>query len=109
MNERGDVRSCWHYPGWTQGATRNIHHRSLDDIVDSEEFEQEVRRAIGPDGCRGCSTMCYFWDEDFRTKTMHPKGMLRVQRTAQHAREYLRARRASLRELAGKLRAVWPR
>jgi len=92
IDEMGYVVPCWHYLSWRRTDQQNLNHRSLDDIVDAPERREEVLRVIGPHGCVGCSTTCYFWDEDFRLKTMEPKGMLRARRAAQHAKEYLRLR-----------------
>lgn len=92
IDETGWVLPCWHFLGWAKKDYRNINHRTLDEIVDSDEVRDEIRAAIGPKGCRGCSTMCYFWDNDFRQKTMHPKGKLRVRRAALHTKEYARLR-----------------
>lgn len=91
VGETGVVRPCWHY-GWETGRGRNINERPLRDIVDDPAYAEEVARAIGPGGCRGCSAMCYLWDEDFSSKMLHPNGGLRLRRAALHAKEYLRQR-----------------
>ena len=89
IDECGWVFPCWHYQGWKKDPSRNLNERSLDEIVDDPEVREEILRVVGPYGCGGCSTTCYFWDNDFRAKTMHPTGRLRVRRLAQHAKAYL--------------------
>lgn len=91
VGETGVVRPCWHF-GWHTGPERNINTRPLDAIVDEPGYAAEVHRGIGRGGCRGCSAMCYQWDEDFRTKLTRPTGVLRLRRAVLHAKEYLRLR-----------------
>ena len=104
INEYADVLSCWHFP-WNRGPHRDLNRRSLDEIVDDPMIRREVSNAIGPHGCVGCTTMCYFWDEDFRSKTMHPTGLLRARRVALHAKEHLRVNHPKVFEAARGLRA----
>jgi len=86
----GLVLPCPHYGGWRRDAGRNINTRTLDEMVDSPDYEEEIRRAIGPGGCPGCSSTCYFLDDDYRNTTLHPTGRLKAWRVALHGKEYLR-------------------
>ncbi len=92
VNHDGYVTPCWHY-GWeTSAIRRNLNQRPLDAIVDAPEVREEIRRAIGPRGCAGCSTMCYNWDEGFQNKVMRPTGRLKLRRAPFLAREHLKRR-----------------
>lgn len=106
IDETGWVLPCWHYPGWTLDETRNLNHRSLDDIVDDPAMRAEIRRAIGPEGCRGCNTVCYFWDDDFRRKVISPDLRLRTQRGIAHAKEHLRAHHPGVYQALIRLRRL---
>jgi len=94
----GAVAPCYHYPGWSSGESRNLYHHTLDEIVDSADFAAEIRRAVGPGGCPGCSTMCYFQDADFREKTLHPDLRQRIRRALVPTKEFMK------RECPGLLR-----
>ena len=106
INEKGDVRSCWHYTGWLE---RNLNETSLDDIVDDPAVRESIVTAIGPSGCRGCSTMCYFWDEDFRRKTMRPSAGIRARAAALHAKKSTALRFPRFAKAVGKLRRLLSR
>jgi MoaA/NifB/PqqE/SkfB family radical SAM enzyme len=90
VEHTGLVVPCFHYVDWNRGPERNINHHSLDEIVDSSGYREMVCRAIGINGCPGCSTLCYFLDDDYRQKTLHPRGRLRFQRAALLGKEYIR-------------------
>lgn len=90
VNHQGYVLPCWHYVWETERIQRRLDQRSIDEIVDSPEVRDEIRRVIGPSGCRGCSTMCYNWDEDFCRKVMRPTRLLRLRRASLCSKEYLR-------------------
>ena len=74
IDEEGWVVPCWHYPFWTKDNSRNINYRSLEEITEDPKIKGEIEKAIGKNGCNGCSTVCYFWNEKFRTKATHPSG-----------------------------------
>jgi radical SAM protein with 4Fe4S-binding SPASM domain len=106
IDEAGSVLPCWHYSGWTKDDSRNLNHRSLDDIVDDPVMHEEIRRAIGPEGCGGCNTLCYFWDNDFRNKVIAPDARLRMQRNIAHAKEYLRTHHPGLYQALIKIKSL---
>lgn len=74
IDEEGWVLPCWHYPLWKKDKSRNINNRLLEEIIEDEEIKAEIEKAIGKNGCRGCSTVCYFWNEKFREKATSPSG-----------------------------------
>ena len=86
----GYVVPCFHYKWERERIQRRLGQRPIDDIVDSPEVRDDISRVVGPNGCRGCSTMCYNWDEDFREKVMRPTGLLRVRRAYLCAKEHVR-------------------
>jgi len=86
----GYVVPCFHYRWERERIQRRLGQRPIDEIVDSPEVRDDISRVVGPNGCRGCSTMCYNWDEDFRNKVMSPHGMLRLRRTYLCGKEYVR-------------------
>jgi len=90
VTHEAHVIPCFHYAWDKDTIERRLDQRSIDEIVDSPEVREEVRRVIGPRGCRGCSTMCYNWDDDFRRKVMRPTGVLRLRRAYACAKEYIR-------------------
>jgi len=90
VSHEGRVIPCFHYKWDDNQIERRLDQRSIDEIVDSTDVRDEIRRAIGPEGCRGCSTMCYNWDEQFREKVMRPNGVLRVRRAYACTKEYIR-------------------
>lgn len=65
----GQFKPCWHYPWPFDPALWNIHTRTLDDMVDSPEYRQAVSEAVSGK-CKGCSTQCYLWDDEFKQKIM---------------------------------------
>ncbi len=68
----GNVVPCYQFP-WHRTATRrNIVQRPMAEIVFSQEYMDDVRRATGPGGCAGCSAQCYMFDPDFRRKMTEP-------------------------------------
>ena len=77
VNNDGYVLPCFHYP-WQRAAFRRLEDRTLDDIVDSAEYRDEVVGARSEGGCAGCSTACYLWDEEFAHKVAHPPVAQRV-------------------------------
>lgn len=90
INHQGYVLPCWHYLWETERIQRRLDQRSIDEIVDSPEVRDEICRIIGPGGCRGCSTMCYNWEEDFCRKVMRPTRLLKLRRACLCGKEYLR-------------------
>jgi len=90
VTQEGYVMPCFHYAWDKSTVRRRLDQRSIDEIVDSPEVQDEIRRVLGPDGCRGCSTMCYNWDEDFREKVMRPTGLLRIRRAYLCGKEHIR-------------------
>lgn len=89
ISHDGYAIPCQHYM-WDKSAKRSLHERSLDEIVDSPEVLGELKRAIGLNGCYGCSTMCYNWDEEFRQKVMAPTGRHKVRRSWAVGKEYVK-------------------
>ncbi len=91
----GLFRPCWHY-AWPFPADKwNINTRTLDDMVDSPEYRQAVLEAISGK-CRGCSTLCYVWDEDFKRKvTEWPHRMERAL-PALYLKDFVRRRMPAL-------------
>lgn len=88
--ERGDVFPCLH-KGWDSiTINRNLHERTIDEIVDAPEVRAEIDRARGPNGCPGCSTMCYNWDPEFRRKVMNPSPKMKAVQFLHIGKEYLR-------------------
>lgn len=73
IDEEGWVLPCWHYP-WKKNEKRNIRNRTIDEIIEDPDIKGEVSYAIGKNGCKGCSTVCYFWNKKFREKAMFPEG-----------------------------------
>lgn len=88
--EDGRVVPCLHRDWNTNTVVRNLHQRTLAEIVDSEDVQNEIRRAVGPNGCRGCSTMCYNWDPDFQRKVMRPSFRAKAVQAAYIGKEYVR-------------------
>lgn len=86
----GKVVPCYHKLWDESDHRRNLHHRTMDEILEDPEILKETQEAIGPDGCLGCSTMCYNWDSEFRRKVMHPDGIAKAQRMLLRSKEYLR-------------------
>ncbi len=80
IDEEGWVLPCWHYPAWIKNENRNINNRTLDEIIEDPAIKKEVSYAISKEGCKGCSTVCYFWNEKFREKAMFPQGKWKWQR-----------------------------
>jgi len=80
IDEEGWVVPCWHYPIWEKDETRNINFTLLDDIINSPVIKDEIEKAIGENGCKGCSTVCYFWNQTFRDKAMNPQGKWKWER-----------------------------
>lgn len=80
IDEEGWVLPCWHYSGWVKDESRNINHKTLDEIVESPNIKDEITRVIGKNGCSGCSTVCYFWNKEFRDKAMFPHGKWKWER-----------------------------
>ncbi|MCX8064355.1 MAG: radical SAM protein [Candidatus Hydrogenedentes bacterium] len=74
VDEEGWVVPCWHYPFWRKNESRNIYNRSLWEITEETEIRNEINKAISKEGCKGCSTVCYFWNEKFRTRVIAPSG-----------------------------------
>lgn len=74
IDEEGYVVPCWHYPFWKKDNSRNLYNRSLWEITEDPDIKEEIRQAVGKNGCRGCSTVCYFWNEKFREKSTCPSG-----------------------------------
>ena len=89
MND-GKVVPCYHKLWDESDHRRNLHHRTMDEILEDPEILKEMQEAIGPEGCLGCSTMCYNWDSEFRRKVMHPDGIAKAQRMLLRSKEYLR-------------------
>ena len=87
ITHEGFVVPCWHYTWDRQDIQRSMHERSLDAIVDAPEVIAELKQAAGPEGCTGCSTMCYNWDETFREKVMTPSGTLKFRRSKEHFKQ----------------------
>ena len=108
VNFDGEVLPCFHYY-WKRGAPyRRLDQRTLDQIVDSPEYRDEIRRAISPGGCEGCSTSCYMWDEEFFEKVLHPPLKLRLRYKMITGGEYLHIRYPALyRALRAAKRAAW--
>ncbi len=79
IDEYGWVLPCWHYP-WTKNEKRNINNRTINEIVEDPDIKREISHAISKNGCKGCSTVCYFWNVKFREKAMFPKGKWKWQR-----------------------------
>jgi len=87
----GTVVPCFHF-SWPNSADFNLGQRRLKDIVFSPEYIERSRRAVQIDGCKGCTTACYFHDPVFRRKCMHPTAFDLALRDAQ--RDFLRRRPA---------------
>jgi hypothetical protein len=66
--------------GWVKTKVENINHKTLDEIVESPNIKDEITRVIGKNGCSGCSTVCYFWNKEFRDKAMFPHGKWKWER-----------------------------
>jgi MoaA/NifB/PqqE/SkfB family radical SAM enzyme len=90
ITQDGYALPCQHYLGWDKSDARSLHTRTLDEIVDSPEIIDELKRAIGLNGCYGCSTMCYNWDEEFRRKVMTPEGTDKLRRSWAVGKEYVK-------------------
>lgn len=86
----GIVIPCFHTQWDGSDHRRDMHHRTIDEILEDREILQEMRDAISPKGCVGCSTMCYNWDPEFRRKVMQPDGFAKAQRMLFRSKEYLR-------------------
>lgn len=72
VNHRGDVFPCFHYDWFKYNVERNIRRRNISEIIFSEEYCNSIRYAVSGYGCRGCSTLCYSFDQDFSRKIMNP-------------------------------------
>lgn len=103
IDEDGWVLPCWHYP-WEKKEIRNINYFSLEDIVNNHEIRDEILFAVGPNGCKGCSTVCYFWNEEFRRKTMYPQGKWKVKREYDLLKKRMRTNYPFLYYLAQKIK-----
>ncbi len=90
VSHEGYVIPCFHYAWEKERIERRLDQRPIDEIVDSTDVRNEIQRAVGPKGCRGCSTMCYNWDDRFREKVMRPTGVLQVRRAYACTKEYMR-------------------
>lgn len=101
IDQYGYVFPCFHY-SWNKGPKRNLHEQSLEEILNDPEVLEEHRRAIGPGGCSGCSTMCYNWDPTFRQKVM----ALRMRKMVMLGKEYLRGNHPAVFAAAKKLRGT---
>jgi MoaA/NifB/PqqE/SkfB family radical SAM enzyme len=86
--ENGLVAPCWHYD-WPLSDGVYLANRSLAEIVDSPEYRALVEHMIGPNGCAGCTTMCYCWDDDFQRKLFHPPLGRRIERDAMLFKQYM--------------------
>ncbi len=89
ISHDGYAIPCQHY-FWDKSEKRSLREHTLDEIVDSPEVLGELQQAIGLNGCYGCSTMCYNWDEEFREKVMSPTGRHKARRSWAVGKEYVK-------------------
>lgn len=89
ISHDGYAIPCQHY-FWDKSEKRSLREHTLDEIVYSPEVLGELESAIGLNGCYGCSTMCYNWDEEFRQKVMSPTGRNKVRRSWAVGKEYVK-------------------
>lgn len=68
----GKIVPCHHHDWARYGFPRDVSKTDIADIIFSEDFKSAVRKATGPSGCKGCSTLCYSFDPDFQRKTCSP-------------------------------------
>lgn len=106
IDEEGWVLPCWHYP-WLKKESRNINNRTIDEIIEDPNIKEEILHAIGNNGCKGCSTVCYFWNEAFREKAMYPKGKWKWQRQWMLAKMTTQDRFPLLYNLARKTKNIF--
>jgi hypothetical protein len=97
----GEVVPCWQYD-WTgdPDVRRQMGERSLDAIVDDPKVIAQLRAAVGPGGCRGCRTTCFYWDDDFRRKSLNPPAGVKARRAWLGAKEHLRLHQPAAFEAA---------
>ncbi len=105
IDEDGWVLPCWHYP-WAKSEKRNINNTPIDEIVEYPDIKEEISHAIGKNGCKGCSTVCYFWNEKFREKAMFPKGSWKWHKRWMLAKMITRSRFPILYNLAQKTKSI---
>jgi MoaA/NifB/PqqE/SkfB family radical SAM enzyme len=101
----GNVVPCFHYR-WQDNGQWNMHRNTLDQIVDSPEYRAQIEKAIGRNGCTGCSTMCYNWDQEFRRKVMNPSLPKQVRQQLALSKEYLRSHHPVVFSAAKRVRAT---
>ena len=99
----GRVMPCFHMK-WDEGHEWELHSKTMDEIVDSPGYRQAVERAIGKNGCTGCSTMCYNWDSEFREKVMNPGLQKTARKKIALSKEYIRDNHPGLFGAARRLR-----
>ncbi len=92
----GHAIPCGHYQWDEVDERRNMHKRTLDEIIFADEVVSELEAVTGPRGCQGCSTMCYNWDDEFRTKVMEPDAVRRVRQQWILNKEKVRQRHPSV-------------
>jgi AdoMet-dependent heme synthase len=71
VEHTGNVFPCWHY-SWPVERIGSINDRSLGQIIEGAVYRAAVMHGVSGSGCRGCDTLCYNWDADFRRKVMTP-------------------------------------
>lgn len=98
------VYPCFHYHPITGHEHRemvaareyqgqfSIKGRRLADVIFSPAYLERSRRMTQIDGCEGCTTTCYFNDDNFKRKSNEPN--LEDLRLRDAQREFLRRYRA---------------
>ncbi len=100
----GVVVPCFHTGWYFDDLNLNMNDRPLEEILEAPEYIDAIEKAIGPNGCNGCSTMCYNWDPDFQRKVMRPNGTLKAKRALALSKEYLRVNHPGAFDIAKRIK-----
>jgi len=102
----GVVVPCFHTGWYFDDLNLNMNNRPLAEILEAPEYIDAIEKAIGPNGCHGCSTMCYNWDEDFQRKVMHPDGALKAKQKLVLSKEYFRVNHPGAFDFAKRIKTA---